>query len=724
MSQEISIKLSVQDAEALQKLMNFVSQANSGLSQLGKAQPLNELANATNGWTTALTKNRMALMELGHTARATTDLLIVGGSPRMLLAQIPQVIQGITMMGVSLMTIAEILAVVGVAAGAGYLVWRQYTQGEREAAEAAKLLKEQMEGTAKILQQMRDLQKADLMSPASFKRNVDILTGKTQLYKSAIDGSITTSPTSQREETKTLYNFGTGLESTIKTGRTLQIQNDKASAKEVLEYVQKNIDLTGKLDDSQIKASDKIREMRAEVSAEAVSETEKEKQKIHEKYQKERDELDDLSVKMGSLNTPAQQRATDEARHSLDIQEMLDKQAVDMREQDKERQAAGEAFNRGQELYQREWQNMKYLSERQITQDTINQSMSRADAIAYEFKKRIDNADSAIYQGIIDEKAYTKEVEDATAKRLEAQKELNKAKEVALDLVTKEQRSERERTIRESPFLTDKQKFDMLSAGGFHDKKTLVDPQSLSQNMAAAMVRLKNQWGTMAQQMATTFSSLMNTAIDSISNGITGLIEGTKTWGQALMEIGNAIVTTIISAIVKMAVTWVANQVMMAIAGKSIQAAATAATAPIAAAASAIWAVPATLATIASYGAAAASAPGFIALAEGIVAAESIPAMRTGGDAYAGRPIIVGEDRPEVFVPSENGRIHPYVSSFGADGSERSARGEGSTFVVHNHHWTDSRQMMRFITSNPEFDHQVMDTVSRKSYTIRRRGDA
>jgi hypothetical protein len=180
-------------------------------------------------------------------------------------------------------------------------------------------------------------------------------------------------------------------------------------------------------------------------------------------------------------------------------------------------------------------------------------------------------------------------------------------------------------------------------------------PESFVENFQATVVQLQNQFGTVAQQMAATFADVFNSAISSISNGITGLILGTMSWGQALAMIGTTILTTIVQSIVQMGVRWVATQILMATVGKSIMAASLAATMPIAAASSAVWATPATLATIASYGAAAAAAPGFILGAQGMVLAQSLAAFKTGGYTGDGNPNDVAGivHRGEFVVPAD-----------------------------------------------------------------------
>jgi hypothetical protein len=181
------------------------------------------------------------------------------------------------------------------------------------------------------------------------------------------------------------------------------------------------------------------------------------------------------------------------------------------------------------------------------------------------------------------------------------------------------------------------------------------DPESFRDQFRSTLKDLENQWGSWAQQTASTFSNVFNTAISSISNGITGLIMGTMSWGQALAMIGNTILTTIVQSIVQMGVRWVATQILMATVGKALAASAVAATVPMAVAQSAVWATPATLATIASYGTAAAAAPGMIAGAQGLVLAQSLAAFQEGGYTGDGNPNDVAGivHRGEFVVPAD-----------------------------------------------------------------------
>jgi hypothetical protein len=159
------------------------------------------------------------------------------------------------------------------------------------------------------------------------------------------------------------------------------------------------------------------------------------------------------------------------------------------------------------------------------------------------------------------------------------------------------------------------------------------------------------EFGTLGDQIASSFKNVMGNAVQSISNGITGLIMRTQTWRQALSNIGLSILTSIVSAIVQMGVRWVATQIMMAAFGKAITAAAIATSIPLAMMATMIWAAPATLATIATFGGAAMQAPMSILSAQGLVMAGSLMQFAKGGLIPEGRRLIeVNEQGQEAVL--------------------------------------------------------------------------
>ena len=234
------------------------------------------------------------------------------------------------------------------------------------------------------------------------------------------------------------------------------------------------------------------------------------------------------------------------------------------------------------------------------------------------------------------------------------------------------------------------------------------DANSISEQITASMTKLRQQFGTVAQNIANGFTSVIGNAVNSVSQGITSLIMGTKTWAQALTEIGTSILTSIVQAIVQMGVRWVATQLMMAAAGKAIMAGTTAAAAPIASAQSAIWATPATLATIASYGSAAAAAPGFIAASEAETMAISmggsfaeggftgmIPPDKIAGVVHGQEYVMPADMTSRYFGVLEQMRSGNYPSGPGRTGRNGGAGSGGNVNVGFLNTRQDEREFQR-----------------------------
>lgn len=206
------------------------------------------------------------------------------------------------------------------------------------------------------------------------------------------------------------------------------------------------------------------------------------------------------------------------------------------------------------------------------------------------------------------------------------------------------------------------------------------DPQSFVQNMQAAITDLRNTAGTVAQGIAGAFKSAFESAISSVSNGITGLIMGTLTWGQALAQIGNQVLTGLVSAFVQMGVRWIATQILVHTVGKALAMASVAAMAPIAAASAAVWAPAATMATIATFGGAAGAAPALMSAATATAIGQSAFAAFAGaGFAQGGYTGDGGRFEPagivhrgEYVIPA------PVVDRVGLDALDSLASGRGA----------------------------------------------
>jgi hypothetical protein len=89
------------------------------------------------------------------------------------------------------------------------------------------------------------------------------------------------------------------------------------------------------------------------------------------------------------------------------------------------------------------------------------------------------------------------------------------------------------------------------------------DPSSFTAQFSAAFTQIQNDWGTWAIQLAGVFRDTFRSAVSSISDGIQGLIMGTKTWGQALLSIETGILSGIIKSIADMAAQWIVSHLIM-----------------------------------------------------------------------------------------------------------------------------------------------------------------
>jgi len=161
------------------------------------------------------------------------------------------------------------------------------------------------------------------------------------------------------------------------------------------------------------------------------------------------------------------------------------------------------------------------------------------------------------------------------------------------------------------------------------------DPTSFSDQWSAALTKLQDQFGTVAQNIAQTFNDVISGSINTISTQLTNVIIGTESWANALRGIGTTILQSIIQGIIQIGLKWVANLILGTAATTASIAVQTAVIGGFAAAASALLTTPALLATVASYGTAAVLAPGelaaAIAAAKGITAVGSLAGYERGG---------------------------------------------------------------------------------------------
>jgi len=185
--------------------------------------------------------------------------------------------------------------------------------------------------------------------------------------------------------------------------------------------------------------------------------------------------------------------------------------------------------------------------------------------------------------------------------------------------------------------------------------------------VTAAMLEYRTSLGTVEDQWANLSGSIIWSMEDGIATALEGLIAGTKRWEEALRSIGQTILTAVLQAMVHMVAQWVASwiagQIAMLAAHKASASARLEVTAAEAKASLGMWAPPAMAASTATGGAAPAIGAGTLLAALAVIAgmAVAVSGRERGGPVRAGMPYIVGERRPELFVPALDGMILPTV---------------------------------------------------------------
>lgn len=165
---------------------------------------------------------------------------------------------------------------------------------------------------------------------------------------------------------------------------------------------------------------------------------------------------------------------------------------------------------------------------------------------------------------------------------------------------------------------------------------------------AAAEERFRNQseWNNMLMDSLDAVGS-------SASSSIVGLINGTQTASEAMVNLGNAILSSVVSGITQMGVEYLKNLIIGQTASAASIATATATGAAIAAA----YAPAAALTSLASFGAN--SVPAMAGITSTVASTQALALTgfrEQGGQMNAGGSYLVGERGPEIIKMAGAGR--------------------------------------------------------------------
>jgi hypothetical protein len=208
--------------------------------------------------------------------------------------------------------------------------------------------------------------------------------------------------------------------------------------------------------------------------------------------------------------------------------------------------------------------------------------------------------------------------------------------------------------------------------------------------------RMAAMWEEWSQQTVATqlFADTLQTSMNTVSSSITGILNGTQSVNEALGNIANTVLSSVVQSFTQMGVEWVKSAIM----GQTAQIAATAATTAAsvagtatttaasttaAATTTAAWTPAAIVASIGSFGGAAAIGIGAVVAAMAL--SGSIAGKRkNGGPVSAGSMYQVGEGgMPEIYQAS-NGSQYMIPGDNGKVISNKDMQGNGGGGVVVN----------------------------------------
>lgn len=279
------------------------------------------------------------------------------------------------------------------------------------------------------------------------------------------------------------------------------------------------------------------------------------------------------------------------------------------------------------------------LFDAQQRQKDLNDAISN-DPLRKENKAYSDGRDQLKRQldgQMIDQKTYNQQSE-----LMEQQHQVNLAKIRAQQVVTPQQQAAGE--VDPVQRLANQHAQELALIQQFEQQKTITEQEALALRNAANNTyekqRIEAQWEIFRNQSTT--NELMAAAVDGFASqaasSMTGLINGTQSATEAFKNLGNAILNSVIQALVEVSIQYLKNAAMAMIADKMTSNSSQQAGAQTAAA----WAPAAAAASIATFGGAA------IAGIAGMVAAFAIGAAlagkrKNGGTVGAGGAYQVGE---------------------------------------------------------------------------------
>lgn len=530
MSSPITIVVTAETAQAAQQLAALAQQTGSGLNVVKQqvAQMGQEAAKAGEH-----------VAGMSYYFRSGIDSIrfaLAGGGERALFYSLDELTRGLVASGLAMSQLIPILGTLGLAAGAGYLVWEQYAQHQQAVIEQTIELQHALEKLPETLKNIQDAASTGLIGEGAADTLAGILTGQKKYTVTMPAGQALMQGRISQEQ----YDAARGAAETPATGplqnpfvqdvemggAMVNVEANLAERTKLVNdqlvkrgYLMDELDQKGKATGKYIatpagQALLEEMKMQKELQLDALTGIDRERAAAKQKFDEDMEHLTTLK-REAETNGPGGQT---EAQRKLlaglpalsaDIQAAYQNKLDEINQ----KQAADKVTISPEQIRQQGAQD--FLDKNKQIEDEITakvQSSGKEREAFYqeEYKARVTLATQALYSGQITEEQYSDAVSKAAEQMLESQRKVNEAlkREQALrQEIARAQTEGNLKAVEGNPFLTDDQKrqqsiplYQQLMGQNWQAIGSLAQTAGNSQDQGAQLEARKQMYDLMQQQ--------------------------------------------------------------------------------------------------------------------------------------------------------------------------------------------------------------------------------
>ena len=559
MSNPVIITIEAQTADAAAALKAFAAQGAQNLSVLKTS--VADLGKAADGAGTHIA----GMSYYFRSAMDTVRLAAMGGGDRAAFYAVDELTRALVASGAAMSTLLPIGVGLAAAIGAGVYVWREWTEGEREAAEQAKNLAEAWKALPDLIKQIQAMQNVGLLGPGAAGEFADYLTGRKKLYKDAA-GNITPQPSStvgvnspegQSFLSTQPFSQIASLEQNANTpGATVTIPNKAMDATkdhaDIQKWVQDQITAGGQVTKEQLEALGQLHEEIQKINQESLQGIEKQKAEVVARYDAERQKLQELfqlsGAQLGNVNFSGSRDviATQSAMaktykdQQQDIAALEQKNADELTRKkqealDKVVRAMQEEIRTGDEYARKQEESDKQHTEQILRQEEIQRQISR------------DNLEAQL-KGVSGNPLLSSS--QKAAESIPILQQIMAANREGIVEMTAEQ-EKLDRSSETYWLLQEKIAKSLREQAELQNQMAAASPFAKLQAQVMQMAGAFQSWKDATASIGQVGLNSIQTGMSSVATNMTKVIEGTEKWKKALTNIAESVITQLLEGLIQ-----------------------------------------------------------------------------------------------------------------------------------------------------------------------------